>query len=116
MKFQNAAGFTSLDYWLNWRVFLCAVWVITPMIVSLFVIWKCEDSSVKTQRRNGNDTGDSEHNDDNLCIDDAWRPSLKQIHPGWLLGFRILAFCFLLASNIVRLAFRGWQIYYYYTQ
>uniref|UniRef100_A0A1J3FB18 Transmembrane protein n=1 Tax=Noccaea caerulescens TaxID=107243 RepID=A0A1J3FB18_NOCCA len=116
MKFQNVAGFTSLDYWLNWRVFLCAVWVITPMIVSLFVIWKCEDSSVKTQRRNGNDTGDSEHNDDNLCIDDAWRPSLKQIHPGWLLGFRILAFCFLLASNIVRLAFRGWRIYYYYTQ
>ncbi|CAH2045142.1 unnamed protein product [Thlaspi arvense] len=117
MDFQNVSALASFDYWFNWRVFLCAVWVLSPMIVALFVIWKYEDGSVQTQRRNGNATGggDSEHDDD-LCIDDVWRPCFKQIHPGWLLGFRVIAFCFLLASNIVRLAFRGWRIYYYYTQ
>ncbi|KAG2264178.1 hypothetical protein Bca4012_078724 [Brassica carinata] len=105
---QNVPDTSSLDYWLNWRVFLCAVWVLTPMIIALFVIWKFEkDSSVETQRPKGSY---SEHSED------IWRPSLKQIHPGWLLGFRVLAFCFLLTSNIVRLAFRGFRIYYYYTQ
>ncbi|KFK33685.1 hypothetical protein AALP_AA5G046500 [Arabis alpina] len=111
-------GITSFDYWFNWRVFLCALWVLTPMIVALFVIWKYEDSTVvETQLQNGNgnnDTGFSE--EDVLCIDDTWKPCFKQIHPGWLLGFRVLGFCFLLTSNIVRLAFRGWRIYYYYTQ
>ncbi|KAJ4900983.1 hypothetical protein Rs2_14934 [Raphanus sativus] len=101
---------SGLDYWLNGRVFLCAVWVSTPMIVALFVIWKYEeeDSSVETQRPKGSSY--SEHSED------IWKPSLEQIHPSWLLGFRILAFCFLLTSNIVRLAFRGFRIYYYYTQ
>ncbi|KAL0692573.1 hypothetical protein Bca4012_059753 [Brassica carinata] len=102
----------SFDYWFNWRVLLCAVWVLSPMAVALFVIWKYEDSSVETQRRNGDD---SEHNDV-ICVDDAWRPCFERIHPGWLLGFRVLALCFLLATNIARLALRGWRIYYYYTQ
>ncbi|CAH8361055.1 unnamed protein product [Eruca vesicaria subsp. sativa] len=99
---------SSLEYWLNWRVLLCAVWVLTPMIVALFVIWKYEkESSVETQPPKGSY---SEHSED------VWKPSLEHIHPGWLLGFRILAFCFLLTSNIVRLAYRGFRIYYYYTQ
>ncbi|CAF1920379.1 hypothetical protein YC2023_019748 [Brassica napus] len=105
----------SFDYWFNWRVLLCAVWVLTPMVVALFVIWKYEDSSVETQREDVNDVGDSEDNVV-LCVDDAWRPCFEKIHPGWLLGFRILALCFLLATNIARLALRGWRIYYYYTQ
>ncbi|KAF3484904.1 hypothetical protein F2Q69_00055909 [Brassica cretica] len=93
MMIQNVPDTSSLDYWLNWRVFLCAVWVLTPMIVALFVIWKYEkDSSVETQRPKGSY---SEHSED------IWRPSLEKIHPGWLLGFRVLAFCFLLTSNIV---------------
>ena len=105
----------SFDYWFNWRVLLCAVWVLAPMVVALFVIWKYEDSSVETQREDVNDVGVSEDNVV-LCVDDAWRPCLEKIHPGWLLGFRILALCFLLATNIARLALRGWRIYYYYTQ
>lgn len=105
----------SFDYWFNWRVLLCAVWVLAPMVVALFVIYKYEDSSVETQRRNGDDS--EEHSDALLlCVDDAWRPCFERIHPGWLLGFRILALCFLLATNIARLALRGWRIYYYYTQ
>lgn len=103
----------SFDYWFNWRVLLCAVWVLAPMVVALFVIYKYEDSSVETQRRNGDD---SEEHSDVLCVDDAWRPCFERIHPGWLLGLRILALCFLLATNIARLALRGWRIYYYYTQ
>ncbi|KAL0827839.1 hypothetical protein Bca101_051517 [Brassica carinata] len=105
----------SFDYWFNWRVLLCAVWVLTPMVVALFVIWKYEDSSVETQREDVNDVGDSEDNVV-LCVDDAWRPCFEKIHPGWLLGFRILALCFLLATNIARRTLRGWRIYYYYTQ
>ncbi|AEE77361.1 unnamed protein product [Arabidopsis thaliana] len=108
MNLENVLEFTSFDYWFNWRVLLCAIWVIVPMIVSLLVLWKYEDSSVQTQPSlNGNDV---------LCIDDVWRPCFERIHPGWLLGFRVLGFCFLLANNIARFANRGWRIYYYYTQ
>ncbi|CAN8266147.1 unnamed protein product [Cochlearia groenlandica] len=113
MNLENVVDITSFDYWFNYRVFLCAVWVLSPMIVALFVIWRYEDSCVETQRRIG---GDEHVDDDVLCVDDAWRPCFNRIHPGLLLGFRVLAFCFLLASNVVRLAFRGWRIYYYYTQ
>lgn len=108
MNLENVLEFTSFDYWFNWRVLLCAIWVIVPMIVSLLVLWKYEDSSVQTQPSlNGSDV---------LCIDDVWRPCFEQIHPGWLLGFRVIGFCFLLANNIARFANRGWRIYYYYTQ
>ncbi|CAL9248356.1 unnamed protein product [Arabidopsis halleri] len=114
MILENVLELTSFDYWFNWRVLLCAIWVIAPMIVSLFVLWKYEDSSVPTQPSlNGSGNDDDA---DVLCIDDVWRPCFEQIHPGWLLGFRVLGFCFLLANNIVRFANRGWRIYYYYTQ
>ncbi|XP_010502783.1 PREDICTED: uncharacterized protein LOC104780020 [Camelina sativa] len=110
MNLENVLGLTSFEYWFNWRVLLCAIWVITPMIVSLFVLWKYEDSSVQTQPPLDG------HDGDVLCIDDVWRPCFKRIHPGWLLGFRVLGFYFLLVNNIVRLVNRGWRIYYYYTQ
>ncbi|XP_051121558.1 uncharacterized protein LOC127244974 [Andrographis paniculata] len=35
---------TSLSYWLNWRVLSCVVWVLTPMIIVVLLIWKYEHS------------------------------------------------------------------------
>ncbi|KAE8721064.1 Detected protein of confused Function [Hibiscus syriacus] len=36
------ANTTTPGYWFNWRVLLCALWVLFTAIVSLIMIWKCE--------------------------------------------------------------------------
>ncbi|XP_019057034.1 PREDICTED: uncharacterized protein LOC104805383 isoform X2 [Tarenaya hassleriana] len=116
MSSQNDADSTRLSYWLNWRVFLCEIWVLAPVVGALFIIWKYEDRSVETRANDDDDDDDDGKGRQDLSVDDVWRPCLNQIHPGWLLGFRVLAFCFLLATTIVRLLVRGWSIFYYYTQ
>ena len=51
-----------------------------------------------------------------LYDNDVWRPCLQEIHPFWLLGYRIFAFSFILASNICQVDANGGGIFYYYTQ
>ncbi|KAG9152308.1 hypothetical protein Leryth_025252 [Lithospermum erythrorhizon] len=73
---------TTLSYWLNWRVFICALW---------------ERSS-------------------RLNDDDAWKPCLKEIHPIWLMSFRIVALCLLLVAVSFDIALHGLELFHYYTQ
>ena len=35
---------TTLGYWLNWRVVICAVWVLAPMLIASCMICKYEPS------------------------------------------------------------------------
>ncbi|KDP45311.1 hypothetical protein JCGZ_09560 [Jatropha curcas] len=103
---------TTLNYWLNWRVLLCAIWVFTPVLVSLFVIWKYEDlDNLRSCRRKT-----QQEVDHSLYEDRAWRPCLVQIHPIWLLTYRAIAFSVLLASLISKVSTNGFGMFYYYTQ
>ncbi|KAJ7014078.1 hypothetical protein NC653_003639 [Populus alba x Populus x berolinensis] len=100
---------TTLSYWLNWRVLLCAIWVFTPMVVAFFPIRKYEclgSCKGKTQKEVAH----------SLCGNQPWRPCLNQIHPIWLLAYRLLSFSLLLAILIAKVSRNGFVMFYYYTQ
>lgn len=103
---------TISSYWINWRVFLCAGFVLTSMIFSSIIIWKNEGTrKLKTER------GESVQETTGLLYEDeVWKPCLKHIHPAWLLAFRIVAFFVLLVLLIVIVIVEGNGILYYYTQ
>lgn len=102
---------TTLSYWLNWRVFLCAIWVLTPMVVASFLIWKYEHSG-----NSGSDAGRNQQEGFRARNGKSWKPCLKEIHPIFLLCFRMIAFCLLLVSMSFDLALHGAEMFYYYTQ
>ncbi|KAK1325832.1 hypothetical protein QJS10_CPA01g01282 [Acorus calamus] len=101
---------TNLHYWVNWRFLLCAIWIFSSMVFAAFLIWKCEGS------RSDQDGSETEECKGTLYEDDCWRPCLKEIHPAWLLVFRVTAFCLLLALLIINLGIDGGGILFYYTQ
>lgn len=108
----TGADTTTLSYWLNWRVLLCAIWVFVPMVIALLMIWKCDGKGhSKSDRR---DTQQDISQD--FCGDEAWRPCLKEIHPVWLLIYRVISFSLLLATLIIKVAIAGSRIFYFYTQ
>jgi hypothetical protein len=51
-----------------------------------------------------------------LYDDEAWRPCLRDIHPAWLLAYRLISFFVLLSLLIVIVISDGGDIFYYYTQ
>lgn len=103
---------TALSYWLNWRVLLCSIWVLAPMVVALLMICKYEGSDHLKS-----DQGESQQEvNRDLCGDEAWRPCLKMIHPLWLLAYRVIAFSLLLATLIAKVVLSGGGIFFYYTQ
>lgn len=102
----------ALDYWLNWRFLICAIVVLLPMIAASILIWKYEGSG-DAKRDNGETPQETAGI---LYEDECWIPCLKEIHPAWLLAFRILAFSILLALLIIKVVIRGGGLYFYYTQ
>ncbi|KAF3337525.1 hypothetical protein FCM35_KLT18112 [Carex littledalei] len=104
-----AVGTTSSSYWLNWRVLLCSIWILACMIVASILIWRYEGHGSRPQS--------SEKEREGLLYDDeAWRPCLKEIHPAWLLAFRLVSFFVLLGLLIVIIVVDKGSIFYYYTQ
>lgn len=104
-----AVGTTSSSYWLNWRVLLCSIWILACMIVASILIWRYEGHCSRPQS--------SEKEREGLLYDDeAWRPCLKEIHPAWLLAFRLVSFFVLLGLLIVIIVVDKGTIFYYYTQ
>ncbi|CAH8338881.1 unnamed protein product [Eruca vesicaria subsp. sativa] len=99
-----AADTTSLSYWLNWRVFLCALILLAPLVLAAFLIRRYEG-----KRREGESPG-------TLYKDEAWTTCLKTVHPRWLLAFRVFSFVAMLSlliADVVRI--RG-GVFYFYTQ
>ncbi|KAI4336166.1 hypothetical protein L6164_014728 [Bauhinia variegata] len=103
------ADTTTSSYWLNWRVLLCAIWVLVSATLSSLLIRKHEGFR---NSRNGS----REDTSGTLYMDETWRTCLKGIHPAWLLGFRIVAFIVLLVLLIVTAVEDGGSIFYFYTQ
>lgn len=55
--------------------------------------------------------------DGNLYADELWIAGDGSIHPGWLLGFRVFAFLYLLPIQIYNIVQLGVTLtYFYYTQ
>ncbi|KAG5254539.1 UDP-N-acetylglucosamine-N-acetylmuramyl-pyrophosphoryl-undecaprenol [Salix suchowensis] len=100
---------TTLNYWLNWRVLLCAIWVFTPVAVAFFLIRKYEclgSCKGKTQQEVAH----------SLCGNQPWRSCLIHVHPLWLLAYRLISFSLLLAILIAKVSRNGFVMFYYYTQ
>ncbi|WJX81341.1 hypothetical protein P8452_64236 [Trifolium repens] len=110
MQLDDTTDTTTLSYWLNWRVYVCVVSVLLPMVLACLTIWKHESSNNLTF-----DKGENQQ-DRTLCGDEAWKPCLKDIHPVCLLAFRVISFSSLLASLIAKIHVSGGRTFYYYTQ
>lgn len=104
------------SYWINWRVLLCAIWVLLSIIFSSLLLWKYEKRSRNVSARNGSGREKQEENSAILYEDETWKPCLKGIHPAWLLAFRVFAFIVLLVLLIVNVVVDGGEILLYYTQ
>lgn len=104
---------TNPSYWLNWRILLCSIWVLISIVVASFLIWKYEGSRSNSNNENGEVQKEKAGI---LYEDEVWRPCLKEIHPAWLLAFRVGGFLALLFLLIVTVKVDGGSIFYYYTQ
>nr|KAJ0217679.1 hypothetical protein LSAT_V11C300140270 [Lactuca sativa] len=103
---------TNLSYWLTWKFLLCAIWVFTSMVIASYLIWKYEGS---TNTDNYKEVKQQERVWFNYDSE-AWMPCIKGIHPAWLLTFRIISFCLLLAAGTSDVAIHGTDLFFYYTQ
>uniref|UniRef100_A0A1D1YS05 Signal recognition particle SEC65 subunit n=1 Tax=Anthurium amnicola TaxID=1678845 RepID=A0A1D1YS05_9ARAE len=101
----------TIDYWLNWRVLVCTIWVFSSMVIAAILIWKYEGP-----RRGMEKAEAQEEPAGTLYNDESWRPCLKEIHPAWLLAFRAIAFFILLALLVVSIVVQGGEMFYFYTQ
>jgi hypothetical protein len=124
---MSTADTTDLRYWLHWQVGLCALWVLGCMSVAAYLIWRHEGAGA--DRRPGGaspssaaggegvaDGGGKRRPPGVLYDDEAWRPCLGDIHPAWLLAYRLISFFVLLSLLVVIVISDGGNIFYYYTQ
>lgn len=103
---------TNLSYWLNWRFLLCAIWVLTPMFISSYLIWKYETPNYSKS----DDEGTEDQRSGILWDEVGWRPCVKEIPPIFLLIFRVTAFCLLSVALSFDIVVHGADIFLYYTQ
>ena len=104
---------TALSYWLNWRFFFCALWILISMTLASYLIFKYE--GFNKQRSSERDENQQEV-DGLLYEDEAWNTCVKGIDPYWLLVYRIISFVILLALIIANVVVSGASILAYYTQ
>ncbi|KAL3835210.1 hypothetical protein ACJIZ3_009946 [Penstemon smallii] len=108
----TTANTTTSAYWLNWRVTLCSIWILMSMVFASILISKFE------YRQNSKQSTENQQEEPPgiLYKDEVWKPCLRSIHPGWLLGFRVFAFVVLMLMLILNVIVDGGTIFYFYTQ
>ncbi|GLT33252.1 hypothetical protein SLA2020_078560 [Shorea laevis] len=111
---QPLADSTSLSYWLSWKVLLCLIIVVAPMILALFIIWKYEGEGEKQLNSDARET--PQDVGFVLYDENIWRPCLREIHPFWLLGFQVIALRLALATFTVKVVGSRTTIFYYYSR
>ncbi|VAH83610.1 hypothetical protein VPH35_054768 [Triticum aestivum] len=89
------ADTTDLRFWLRWRVAVCTLWVLCCVAAAAYLIWRHEGP--RAHRRIGAAKQDAaaqgrRRPDELLYDDEAWRPCLRDIHPAWLLVYRLVSF------------------------
>uniref|UniRef100_A0A0E0JV43 Uncharacterized protein n=1 Tax=Oryza punctata TaxID=4537 RepID=A0A0E0JV43_ORYPU len=114
------ADTSDLHYWMEWRVAVCALSVLACMAVAACLVWRHEGPGADRRPGGagaGGGGGSKERRRPGVLYDDeAWRPCLRDIHPAWLLGYRLISFFVLLSLLIVIVISDGGTIFYYYTQ
>ncbi|XP_076913930.1 uncharacterized protein LOC143572741 isoform X1 [Bidens hawaiensis] len=94
-----ATGGFGLEYWLQWQVLICALIFLIPAIISIRLI--------TTTKNNNTPTINYHH---------LWMPYWKNLHPIWLLIYRIFAFvsmAYLLYQTVTQF---GFFVFFFYTQ
>ncbi|CAI9264309.1 unnamed protein product [Lactuca saligna] len=112
MDLPSQINTTSLDYWMNWRFLLCSICVFGSIILAFVLIWKYDTSHDLETYKEGN----QQKKASSLYECEAWMPCVKEIHPAWLLAFRIISFCLLLTACTADVVQQGTELFYYYTQ
>lgn len=103
---------TDPSYWLNWRFFGCTIFVLIPMVIATILICKYEGSNSRGRERRESLVQARGI----LYTDESWRPCLKDMHPAWLLAYRVVGFFILLGLLVLNVVKDGGSIFYYYTQ
>ncbi|KAL8464639.1 hypothetical protein ACS0TY_034223 [Phlomoides rotata] len=103
---------TALSYWLNWRFLLCAVWVLVAMVFATLLIWRYEGS----RKIRDEPSGFQQEVAGCLYDDEVWGTCSKSIHPIWLLAYRVVAFCTLLAVLLADFVINGAGKIFFYTE
>ncbi|CAI8587579.1 unnamed protein product [Vicia faba] len=104
----------TLSYWLNWRFFLSALFILLSMGLGSFLIWKYEEFN---KSRNERAVEEGRRESVGLLYEaEAWNTCVKGINPKWLLAYRVFSFLVLLGLLIANVAVDGGGIFYFYTQ
>ncbi|GMJ13210.1 hypothetical protein like AT1G70505 [Hibiscus trionum] len=109
---MTAETTTTTSYWLNWRFFVCSLFVLFYFVVATFLISKFEG------RKRSNQQGgeDQKAAPGEVFEEEAWNTCLKSIHPAWLLGYRMFAFITMLTLLVINAFVDGISIFFFYTQ
>ncbi|WOH05255.1 hypothetical protein DCAR_0624669 [Daucus carota subsp. sativus] len=101
-------------YWLNWRVLICALWIISSISLAAFLISRYEGPPNSRSKRR--ETQEGKTSGGVLYEDELWKPCLRGVHPVWLLVYRLIAFFVLLIMLSLNGAVDGGNIFCYYSQ
>ncbi|GAA0164386.1 hypothetical protein LIER_39770 [Lithospermum erythrorhizon] len=104
---------TQQTYWVNWRFFLCALWILIAVVVSLVSICKNEGFC---KSRNMSKEVCQQETAGTVYMEDTWKSSCKCVHPGFLLCYRLIAFCVLLTLITSDIIANSPSVFYFYTE